>query len=210
MGSGEASGYRAEVWREPAGQRPRPSLRTLQAIELALGIPFAVGAAILRYRLYDIDRLINRTLVYGLLTILLGGLYAATVLVLGQLAGRVGADAELGGRGRHPGRGGLVPTGPASHPAGRRPPLQPAPLRRRQDRRGLQHPPPRRDRPGQPRCRAAGRGRPDDPADPGVTVAPATTPGTHAAATTLAFQPARPAPIRESINSPRPPPGWLG
>ena len=30
MGSGEASGYRAEVWREPAGQRPRPSLRTLQ------------------------------------------------------------------------------------------------------------------------------------------------------------------------------------
>jgi hypothetical protein len=31
MGSGEASGYRAEVWREPAGQRPRPSLRTLQA-----------------------------------------------------------------------------------------------------------------------------------------------------------------------------------
>jgi pimeloyl-ACP methyl ester carboxylesterase len=29
MGSGEASGYRAEVWREPAGQRPRPSLRTL-------------------------------------------------------------------------------------------------------------------------------------------------------------------------------------
>jgi hypothetical protein len=32
MGSGEASGYRAEVWREPAGQRPRPSLRTLQAV----------------------------------------------------------------------------------------------------------------------------------------------------------------------------------
>jgi hypothetical protein len=31
MGSEEASGYRAEVWREPAGQRPRPSLRTLQA-----------------------------------------------------------------------------------------------------------------------------------------------------------------------------------
>jgi hypothetical protein len=68
------------------------ALAVLVAIELALGIPFAVGAAILRYRLYDIDRLINRTLVYGLLTIVLGGLYAATVLTLGQLAGRVGAD----------------------------------------------------------------------------------------------------------------------
>jgi hypothetical protein len=68
------------------------ALALLVAIELALGIPFAVGAAILRYRLYDIDRLINRTLVYGLLTMLLGGLYAAMVLTLGQLAGRVGAD----------------------------------------------------------------------------------------------------------------------
>jgi hypothetical protein len=67
-------------------------LGVLVAIELVLGIPLAVGVAILRYRLYDIDRLINRTLVYGLLTILLGGLYAAMVLTLGQLAGRIGAD----------------------------------------------------------------------------------------------------------------------
>jgi hypothetical protein len=67
-------------------------LGVLVAIELVLGIPLAVGVAILRYRLYDIDRLINRTLVYGLLTILLGGLYAAIVLTLGQLAGQIGAD----------------------------------------------------------------------------------------------------------------------
>jgi hypothetical protein len=67
-------------------------LAVLVAIELALGIPLAVGAAILRYRLYDIDRLINRTLVYGLLTVLLGGAYAAMVLTLGQLAGGIGAD----------------------------------------------------------------------------------------------------------------------
>jgi hypothetical protein len=67
-------------------------LTVLVAIELALGIPLAVGAAILRYRLYDIDRLINRTLVYGLLTILLGGVYAGLVLTLGQLAGRIGAE----------------------------------------------------------------------------------------------------------------------
>jgi signal transduction histidine kinase len=39
--------------------------------------------AVLRYRLYDIDRVINRTLVYGLLTLLLAGAYAATTLFLG-------------------------------------------------------------------------------------------------------------------------------
>jgi hypothetical protein len=67
-------------------------LAVLVVVELALGIPLAVGAAILRYRLYDIDRLMNRTLVYGLLTILLGGVYAGLVLTLGQLAGGIGAD----------------------------------------------------------------------------------------------------------------------
>jgi hypothetical protein len=55
-------------------------------------VPVAAGVAVLRYRLYDIDRLINRTLVYGLLTALLGAVYATAVLVLGQLFGGVGRD----------------------------------------------------------------------------------------------------------------------
>jgi hypothetical protein len=48
----------------------------------------AVGAAILRYRLYDLDRILSRALAYGLLTLLLGGGYAVVVLGLGQLLGR--------------------------------------------------------------------------------------------------------------------------
>jgi hypothetical protein len=55
-------------------------------------IPIAAGVAILRYRLYDIDRLINRTLVYGLLTALLGVVYAGVVLILGQVFGGIGAE----------------------------------------------------------------------------------------------------------------------
>ena len=51
-------------------------------------LPLAAGAAILRYRLYDLDRIISRTLAYALLTVLLGGAYAAVVLGLGQLLGR--------------------------------------------------------------------------------------------------------------------------
>jgi hypothetical protein len=48
-------------------------------------LPLATGAAILRYRLYDLDRIISRTLAYGLLTILLGVGYAGVVLGLGRL-----------------------------------------------------------------------------------------------------------------------------
>jgi peptidoglycan/LPS O-acetylase OafA/YrhL len=59
-------------------------------LNVALGVsaamfPLATGAAILRYRLYDLDRIISRTLAYALLTILLGLGYAAVVLGLGRL-----------------------------------------------------------------------------------------------------------------------------
>jgi hypothetical protein len=59
---------------------------------LILPIPVAVCVAVLRYRLYDIDRLINRTLVYGLLTALLGAVYTGAVLVLGDVFGGIGGQ----------------------------------------------------------------------------------------------------------------------
>jgi hypothetical protein len=59
------------------------------ALCLAL-LPLAIGAAILRYRLYDLDRIISRTVAYGLLTVVLGLGYAGAVLVAGQLFGGIG------------------------------------------------------------------------------------------------------------------------
>jgi hypothetical protein len=50
---------------------------------LAIGlVPVAIGIAILRYHLYDIDQLINRTLVYGALTAILGAAYVGAIGVL--------------------------------------------------------------------------------------------------------------------------------
>ncbi len=50
-----------------------------------LGIPSAITVAIMKYRLYEIDRILNRALVYGVLTIILSAVYLVSVLLL-QLA----------------------------------------------------------------------------------------------------------------------------
>jgi hypothetical protein len=50
------------------------------AVAGLVSMPMAVAVAILRYRLYEIDRLISRTLVYGSVTVILGAAYAGLVL----------------------------------------------------------------------------------------------------------------------------------
>jgi hypothetical protein len=65
-----------------------PYLEFLGTVLLLAGL--SIG--ILRYRLWDIDRLVNRTLVYGLLTASLGAVYVGLVLVLGQLFGGIGSE----------------------------------------------------------------------------------------------------------------------
>jgi hypothetical protein len=51
-----------------------------------------LGIGIFRYQLFDVDRIINRTVVYGLVTAVLGAVYALVVLVAGQLSGTVGGN----------------------------------------------------------------------------------------------------------------------
>ena len=60
-------------------------------------VPVAIGIAVLRYRLFDIDRLINRTIVYAVLTVLLVGVYAALVVGLGAITGRTGNPVVIAG-----------------------------------------------------------------------------------------------------------------
>jgi hypothetical protein len=48
-------------------------------------LPVGIGVGILKYRLYDIDRIISRTLAYAIVTGLLGGVYAGLVLLATQV-----------------------------------------------------------------------------------------------------------------------------
>jgi hypothetical protein len=58
-----------------------------------LGVPAAAGLAILRYRLYDIDRIVSRTIAYAVVSALLVGAYAVAILVLqGPLGWVFGGD----------------------------------------------------------------------------------------------------------------------
>ena len=77
---------------------------TTPLVNIALGltlnlVPVAAGVAILRYRLYDIDLVINRTLVYGALTAVLVATYLVSVLafraILDPLTGRSDLDVAI-------------------------------------------------------------------------------------------------------------------
>jgi hypothetical protein len=59
-------------------------------------VPVAIGVAVLRYRLYDIDRIISRTVAYAIVTGLLIGIYAGLVLLATEVIGLTSPVAVAG------------------------------------------------------------------------------------------------------------------
>ena len=89
--------FAPESWGGAAASAPLWFDLLFAVVLLSLGgVPVAVGIAVLRYRLYDIDVLINRTLVYGLLTLSLALVYSGGVVVSqGVLHALTGQESTL-------------------------------------------------------------------------------------------------------------------
>ena len=82
------------VGRRSSRRSATPTSRCSSLLHAWLAV--AVAVAVTRHGLYSIDRLFNRTLVYGLLTALLAGTYAAGALLAGLLAGGSAFAASVG------------------------------------------------------------------------------------------------------------------
>jgi hypothetical protein len=71
---------------------PSDYIDAMSAVSASL-VPIAIGIAVLRYRLYEIDRLASRTITYGLVTAVLFGVFLTVTVVMGSAIGATGDDA---------------------------------------------------------------------------------------------------------------------
>jgi hypothetical protein len=93
------------------------AIAVLSGLLVIASIPIATGIAILRYRLYDIDLLINRPLVYGSLSVMLVALYFGGIVVLQRIFVLLtGQQSTLAGGGFNPPDRRVVYSLEATHP----------------------------------------------------------------------------------------------
>jgi len=76
---------------QPLGTEDR-AFWLIDSVAVAL-IPLAIGVAIFRYRLYDIDTIVSRSVTFGALALFIGGVYVAIVVGIGEL---LGGDSSFG------------------------------------------------------------------------------------------------------------------
>lgn len=90
------AGLAAAATSESIGYEPLGNVGwTVFLASLIFGMPMAIGIAVLRYRLYDIDMVIKRTLVYGSLTATLVATYLGMVLVFRLALGPLTGESDL-------------------------------------------------------------------------------------------------------------------
>ena len=137
-------------------------------------IPIAAGIAILRYRLYELDRIVNRAVVYGAVSALLAGAYFGIVLGLQEVFSSFGGGSDLAIAVSTLAVAALFRPMRDPSPADSRPALLPPALRRAEDARGVRGPPPRRGRHRVAPGRAHRRGGANAGTQSGVALAPRT------------------------------------
>ena len=82
----------------PFSDSPDRALNVIGSVALVavLALPLSMGVAILKYRLYDIDRILSRTVAYAIITGLLVGIYSGLVLLATQVLGFASTWAVAG------------------------------------------------------------------------------------------------------------------